>query len=423
MKKILCLTLAIIILSMGVFGIVSEAKFGSGAEVISKDVRMIKTGLLGQKLCFSDGDFKSAFVLSDFDSITVNKLPSSNEGTLLLEGRRVKEGQTIKRRNIAALSFVPLSAEITSASFTFTMNEGSGCECVCEMKFIDKINYAPKAPEDGEASLSVTTQSEISLFGRMKATDPEGDKLEYMIVSYPKNGSISITDNELGKYKYTPGTDFSGYDKFSYVARDEYGNYTEVITIDVKIVERMSDEVFCDMTERGEYNAALAMSAMGVMSGKRVGDDLYFMPEDSVSRAEFVAMAMKALGLLSDSSIDKSFFDDNDEIPTSLVGYVATAQRMGIIDGELISGKLIFEPNKPITKYEAAMIMAEIAGAESGSEDEVYLDGYSVPIFSRASIGAMVTMGIFEEADDKADYTATVTRAEAAEYLYRLINA
>ena len=419
MKKILLLVLTLLMLSGGVFSISSSALFGSGVSVVSNDVKMIKTGLLGQKLCFSDGDFKSAFAISDFKSITVTKLPSSTEGTLLLAGRRVKEGQTIKRRNIPALVFVPASGEVTAAQFTFVISEGSGCETVCEMKFIDKINYAPKAPEDGEAGLSVTTQSEIALHGKMKASDPEGDALEFIIVSYPKNGFIKLTDKAEGRYKYTPSSDFSGYDKFSYVARDEYGNYSEVTTVGVRIIERMSDEVFRDMTEREEYNAAVAMSAMGVMSAKRVGDDLYFDPEGAVTKAEFVAMAMKACGLMSDSTLTSSYFDDNADIPVSLIGYVATAQRMGLIDGELNDSRLIFEPNRSITKYEAAMVMAKIAGAATSDEDEEYLDAPSVPIFSRASIGAMLTMGIFE--DSASDYTETVTRAEAAEYLYRLI--
>ena len=394
-------------LSGGAFAITSSALFGSGVAVVSNDVKMIKTGLLGQKLSFSDGDFKSAFAISDFKSITVTKLPSSAEGTLLLAGRRVKEGQTIKRRNIPALAFIPASAEVTRSEFKFVISEGAGSETVCEMKFIDKINYAPKAPEDGEAGLSVTTQSEISVHGKMKATDPEGDSLEYIIVSYPKNGYI------------TPSPDFSGYDKFSYVARDEYGNYSEVVQVGVRIVERMTNEVFRDMTERSEYNAAVAMSAMGVMSAKRVGDDLYFDPEGTVTKAEFVAMAMKACGLMSDSTLSASYFDDNADIPVSLVGYVATAQRMGLIDGSLSDNRLIFEPNRSITKYEAAMVMAKIAGAATGDEDEEYEGAASVPIFSRASIGALVTMGIFE--DGTSDYTGTVTRAETAEYLYRLI--
>ena len=63
--------------------------FGSGMAVLASQVGMVKTGLLGQKLGFSDADFKSALCITDFDTITVTKIPSSTEGALLLSGRRV----------------------------------------------------------------------------------------------------------------------------------------------------------------------------------------------------------------------------------------------------------------------------------------------------------------------------------------------
>ena len=422
MKKVLCIFLLAVLLVGSIFSVVSSAAFGSGIEVIAESVTMVKTGLLGQKLTFSDGDFKSAFAITDFKSITVTKLPSSNEGTLLLAGRRVREGQEIKRRNLGALVFVPASTEVTEASFSFTLSDGSGGETVCQMKFIDKINYAPKVPEAKETSISLSTQSEIPLFGKMEAKDPEGDALEFIIVGFPKRGSIKVTDSRSGSYRYTPEESFTGYDKFSYVARDEYGNYSEVMTVGIRVIERMSSAVFADMKDRPEYNAAVAISAMGIMSSKTVGDDLYFGPEESVTKAEFVAMAMKACGIKGDTSSACTFFDDNADIPVSLTPYVAKAQRMGIVDGEWTQEGLIFEPNRTVTKYEAAMIMSRIVGVKEGDEEANYFDEASVPIFARASIGAMVTLGIFDDVEDGTDYTSGVTKAEAAEYLYRLMN-
>ena len=418
-KRVIAFFLALA-LTCGALCISVNAAFGSGVAVIAEEGGMVKTGLLGKKLCFSDGDFKSAFTISDFESITVTSLPSSLEGTLLLAGRRIHEGDEIKRKNIAAMVFVPASADVTEASFKFILNAGAGTESVCRMRFTDKVNYAPRAEEEKEAGLSLTTQADISLFGRLRAEDPEGDAMEFIIVSYPKNGVVRLTDKGTGRYKYTPSEGFSGYDKFSFVARDEYGNYSDVTTVGIRVIERMSDEVFCDMTDRGEYNAAVAMSALGIMGSTRVGDDLYFMPEEAITKAEFVAMAMKACGIGADTVNAKSFFDDNDEIPTSLVGYVAKAQRMGVIDGSFGKSGLIFNPNAPITKYEAAMIMAELIGIGE-TEDEVYLDTSDVPIFARSGVGAMITLGIFDTDGEDIDFTSGVTRAEGALYLYRLI--
>lgn len=420
MKKIIVLCLALS-MSVSLFGFYGEAFLGTGYTTVLGEVKVIKTALYGQKLTFSDADFKQAYAIADFNSVTIESLPLSSEGTLLLAGRRVKEGQTVKRRNLAAMIFVPASAEVTSASFEYTLSYGGvKSSGVCEMKFIDKVNYAPKIPEEKESSLSLKTQSEISVYGRLEGRDPEGDKLEYIIAAYPKNGALTFTDKDAGAYKYTPVDSFTGYDSFTYVLRDEYGNYSEPREVGIHIVQRLSNEVYADMTDRSEYNAAVAMSALGVMSGRLLGDGKYFMPDETVSRAEFVAMAMKAAGMKADTSLSRTFFDDNTEIPTALVSYVATAQRLGIVDGDFTEAGLVFEPNRGITKNEAARIIGSILGLKLGEEDEVYFENASVSASARSSVAAMFTIGIFDGDIESFSGTDIVTRAEAAEYLYRM---
>lgn len=410
-KIICCVVLFALMLS--VFGVAALAFRGSGVIALADEVTLIKSGLFGRKLCFSDADFKSAFATDSFDSITVTALPSSNDGILLLAGRRVREGQKINRRNVAALVFVPSSKEIGEAEFRFKLDEGA--ECLCKMRFTDKINYAPEVAEKTGSGYLVT-QREISLYGRMTASDPEGDSLTYMVVAHPR-GHIEF-DEKTGAYVYTPEKDFTGYDSFTYVARDEWGNYSTPTEVSLKVIERMSEIVYNDMKERAEYNAAVALSAMGVMSGELVGDGFYFNPDECVSRAEFLALAMKSLGIRPEGS--ECFFDDSGEIPTALVGYVAEGARRGAVNGELVGTKLLFSPNEKIGIFEAADIMYKLLGNLGGDEDEVYSDYSDIPVTYRGAFAAMQTLGVIDTSGIKAD--GNVTRADAAEMLYRLVN-
>ena len=411
MKKWLTTFLLIAICTTFIGGISISASFGSGAAVIANEVKLIKTGLYGQKLVFSDVDFKTALSVTDFKSVTVKSLPSSSEGTLIFAGRRVNEGQTIKRKHVGSLVFIPASTEVDEASFSFTV-DGSK-EIKCQLRFIEKINYAPKIEAE---PATLTTQASISAYGRLSASDPEGDETEFIIVSYPKSGILSFTDEEMGKYKYTPTSGFTGSDSFCYVVRDEYGNYSKPTSVDIKVVDRMCSAEFIDMKDREEYGAAVAMTAMGIMSGSIVGDDVYLSPDKEVTRAEFVAMAMKSLGIRADSTLKSSYFDDNDDIPASLVGYVATAQRVGIVNGTFSGGKLLFRPNESITKYEAAKIMSALMNVKESEEDASYSDAENIPVWARPSVSAMTMLGIFEE----NEATGNVTRADAAEYLYKM---
>ena len=423
MKKITSLLLICsVVATTLIIGAISVSAFlGPAAQVVASNVNMIKTGLLGQKLCFNDSDFKSALCLTDFDTITITEIPSSTEGTLLLNGRRVGKGRVIKRKNLATLVFAPASKDITECSFKFTV-EGyaAGAEIECVMKFIDKVNYAPKVSES-ESSTSLKTQESIKVYGNLNASDPEGDDLSYMIVSYPKRGVIELEDPETGRFSYTPKDGYTGNDKFSYVARDEYGNYSAKTSVTLKVNTRMCDTVYRDMVDREEYNAAVALTAMGVMDGRLIGDDTYFLPDEKITRAEFVTMAMKCAGIRADTTILNSYFDDNSDIPTSLQSYVATAQRIGLINGDFSEGKLLFRPNDTITKYEAAKILSTIIGITEDEEAKVFAEDYDVPVWARAGVYTMCSLGIFTE-KDSSTLQSPLTRADTANYLFKMID-
>lgn len=421
-KTISLLVLASTLLSMLCFvGIESAAFLGTGGAVVAADVSMIKTALIGQKICFTDGDFKSALALPDFDTITITELPLSTEGTLLLSGRRVGKGRVIKRKNLGALVFIPASDTVRECSFKFTVDGyAGGAEIKCIMKFIDKVNYAPEALGDTTGASAINTQQSISVWGNLGATDPEGDKIEYIIVTYPKRGTLTLTEDENGRYCYTPNGNYKGKDKFTYVVRDEYGNYSKPMTVSIKVNERMCDTVYRDMEEREEYNAAVAMTAMGVMSGVQLGDDLYFNPDKRITRAEFVAMAMKCAGIKIDTSLAATFFDDDSAISPSLKGYIATAQRTGLIVGDFRDGKLLFSPNEEISRYEAAKILADISGTNAEGEESVFAGDNDIPVWARSGVYAMCSLGVFDS-DDTSSLGEKITRADVAEYLYRIL--
>ena len=412
-KLIICI--AVMTLFIGIGGIYASANFGVGVSVMANDVKLIKTGLFGKRMGFSDADIKSALNISDFESITITEIPSSTEGTLVYGGRRVIAGRVIKRKNIGLLSFIPASESVSEARFTFTVEpSSSGAAVECIMKFVDKVNYAPKTDD----TPVVNTQSNIAYFGRLKGTDPEGDALEFMVVSYPKNGELTIEGNS-GKYSYRPYDGFIGKDKFTFVVRDQFGNYSELETVNIKVSERMCDTVYTDLEGRSEYNGAVAMTAMGIMSGKIVGDDVYFEADKAVTRAEFISMAMKVMGIRADSTLGESFFDDNNDIPKSLRPYISTAARIGLAKGDFVDGKLLFRPNEEITNYEVAKIIATLCNMAPSEEVQEYMKAEGVPVWARESVSAMYTLGIFDIDNTAPD--ALATRANVADYLYKML--
>ena len=80
------------------------------------------------------------------------------------------------------------------------------------------MNSPPKAVED-TATTNKNTAIDISVVAN--DTDADGDSLKVTAVTTPTSGSAVINPN--GTIKYTPKTDFTGTDIFSYTISDSKG--------------------------------------------------------------------------------------------------------------------------------------------------------------------------------------------------------
>ena len=125
-KRIALITLALT-LAIAVGGVSVYADFGSGVAAMAEGTEIIKTAISGKKIVFSDVDFKQGLCITDFEKIEITAVPESNQGTLMLAGRRVSEGTSIKRKNLPSLVFIPATKDVAETSFKFTVdNYASG---------------------------------------------------------------------------------------------------------------------------------------------------------------------------------------------------------------------------------------------------------------------------------------------------------
>ena len=121
-KRIALITL-VLTLAIAVGGVSVYADFGSGVAAMAEGTEIIKTAISGKKIVFSDVDFKQGLCITDFEKIEITAVPESNQGTLMLAGRRVGVGTVIKRKNIGALVFIPASGEVKECSFKFKTDD------------------------------------------------------------------------------------------------------------------------------------------------------------------------------------------------------------------------------------------------------------------------------------------------------------
>jgi hypothetical protein len=265
-------------------------------------------------------------------------------------------------------------------------------------------------------SMHIFTYRGLAAHGMLSAYEPDGDAMTYEVISYPSNGVLTLEDAATGAYIYEPQGDFVGTDSFGYVARDCYGNYSAGATVTVRVDVPGTQVRYEDMVEGRAYNAALALTEAGVMSGTQVGNQHYFYPEKNVTRAEFLVMAMNAVGITDLPTCEATAFFDDGAIAPSMKGYVAAAYTMGIISGTGVGGELCFLPDEEITRAQAAVMVQNVLQAPLPETAAVFA-GPALPVWAQDSVLALDHAGLKL---DCSDHDRSLTRREAANLLYQL---
>lgn len=392
-----------------------------GIHIIAEESSMAMSGIKGNAIRFDADDFARAMNLSKVTSITVTEVPSTADGELLVGSTVVGKGQTVSASNISLMTYNARSEYSSAASFRFKV-EDSAYDVRCDLYLLDSENRAPTLSALPENSLNVSTHKNITIYGTLPAYDPDGDETFIEVVSYPKSGILVMTDRQTGSYAYTPSANYTGKDSFTCVARDKYGNYSASCTVNLSVNKPSASVVYDDMVSSPMYNAAISVTEAGIMSGERVGNGCYFYPEKTVSRAEFLVMAMNAIGIkdLSDG-VETVFFDD-DDIPSYASGYIAAAYELGYIKGTYENGNLCYLPGDPVSRAEAAVIVCNMIDAATPTIAPTFNDSDDIPVFARSAVSSLSYMGILTAKNGNISANDDLTRAEAAQLLELMLS-
>ena len=390
--------------------------------ILAEDTDMAMAALRGNTISFTDKDFCRAMNLSKIDSVTITQAPQMTDGELRVGTKVVSSGHTLSRSEISSLTYTPTNANINNSSFRFSVN-GSPVDMVCRLYHLEKYNESPTLGSTQGSYTDVSTHKDVTYYGTLPCFDPEGDETVIEIVSYPETGSLILTNKHTGEYTFTPTKGQTGKDEFTYVARDKYGNYSAAGSVTLTVSKPKTSTVFADMTDHKGYNAALTMVEEGVMSGTQVGSNTYFYPDATVTREEFIVAAMNALGMRDLTKVEKTVFADDGKISDGARDYIGAAYELGFIKGELTeNGSLCFNPDRAITKAEAACVLTRMIDAATPTSKPLFSDADSIPTWAAASIYSLNYMGILTPTDGNIAPTATLTRADTAMILTAVMN-
>lgn len=150
-------------------------------------------------------------------------------------------------------------------------------------------------------------------------------------------------------------------------------------------------------------------------------EDGTFRPDRTVTRQEFVKLAVVGLGLKPEETPQLPFADA-ESIPEWARGYIAAATSAGLVKGYEDG---TFRPFAEISRAEMAVIVARCLSGSGAAESVLrYGDAASIPAWVVRAVALCTERGIFQGYEDGTFRpAATTTRAQAAAVVWRLLEA
>ncbi|PYL45937.1 MAG: hypothetical protein DMF40_14250 [Verrucomicrobia bacterium] len=183
---------------------VNDGKVDSGAATVSLTIAPVNDApVADSQSVTTNEDTARAIVLNgsdvDGDALTYTLASNPSHGTLT--------------GTAPNLTYSPAANYNGTDSFTFKVNDGAASSGVATVSItVSAVNDAPVA--NGQ---SITTPQNVAKSITLTGSDVDGDALTYAIVSSPSHGSLSGTPPNV---TYTPATDYTGSDSFTFKVND-----------------------------------------------------------------------------------------------------------------------------------------------------------------------------------------------------------
>lgn len=315
-----------------------------------------KNGPAAEPITFSPEDFR---VTGDGElrSIVLTSLPDSAAGILTIGGQIVPEGSEVAMSAVSGLRFDPLSSPmLSSTSFTFApvfADGTAGQDVTVGLYLLSSPNEPPVAEE-----LKLCTYKNVEIQSSFAGVDPEGDLLTFQLVSKPARGAVTQAEEGSAEFTYTPYENKTGKDAFTYVAVDALGNTSQPATVSIRIEKQKSKVTYSDMAGVEGHREAVRLAEAGVLVGETMDGQYFFHPEQTMTRAQFTALALSAAGVDALKDVQLTGFADDAAMAMWAKPYVSSALRSGVVQGSYdAEGRVVFQAGEPITAAEAAVVL------------------------------------------------------------------
>ena len=361
----------------------------------------------GATYCFSANDFSGTE--TPVAGICITGLPDPAAGTVMLGNRAIRSGDILTAEQLEQLTFSPLKTqEDKEAMVTYLPIYENRVEkaATVTISIRGKVDQPPAAED-----LSLETYKNLPNQGKLKVVDAAAPTMTYTIVRNPRRGDVTVTED--GSFLYTPKKNKVGVDSFTYTATDPAGNVSREATVTIQILKPSDSRQYADTVGLDCRFTAEWMKNTGLFVGEQVGGAFCFNPEQTVTRGEFLAMALKALDIPVDE--DATYTGYPEEAPAWLKPYLSAALRTGITAG--LPAADSFGEDEKITGAEVAVMLQnalDLPMGDHAGEIPVSAGGEETPAWAENALAVMNSNGISLSSGD------AITRSVLSRILYSI---
>ena len=195
-------------------------------------------------------------------------------------------------------------------------------------------------------------------------------------------------------------------------------DYAALTTLEVGEPSALGN-AFSDMNGHWAAKAANYLYRQNIVSGVPQGAALQYLPQKAMTRAEFAVLLTGFCGL--EPSQANCGLADESSLPQWAAPSIRAAVQAGIMSGRAEGSSRVFDPNAPVTRAEACSVLSRTLTGEYPKAQLNAKDANQIPAWATNAFRQMVALGVISGYDDGLlRPNNSVTRAEAAQMLYRL---
>ena len=227
-------------------------------------------------------------------------------------------------------------------------------------------------------------------------------------------GDIGTIDQNGTFTAVKTGTDVTGSIVVS------YGSKRVAIAVTVG-----SSQPFADTKGHWAESYITSLYYDGTLQGSTKNGKLYYRPDDTMTRQEFIVAMMRYLGtdLTGYSSVELPF-TDAARIASWAKSAMQAAYSLGYLTGSKEGSNLYAHPEQTISRQEAMVILSRTKDFTEADASvlNAFSDSSKIANWARTALAQMTQQKIIGGSNGKLNPTGKVTRAEVAKMLYMLAN-